>query len=136
MQAEVFPHMPHSVLSELGDPQRLRMLTARVGTASDLVELNRVLRAPLRYGEGDLPTYTLSAHLDQLLSPGDRQVGAPRLSAPPTIREVSISRRRLILEVSVAQAAASAGRLSLAAWLPGSPDFIDLGPAAPARVPR
>jgi glycosyltransferase involved in cell wall biosynthesis len=130
MQAEVFPYMPHSVLSELGDPQRLRMLTARVGTASDLVELNRVLRAPLRYGEGDLPTYTLSAHLDQILGPGDRQVGAPRLSAPPTIREVSISRRRLILEVSVAQAAASAGRLSLAAWLPGSPDFVDLGPAA------
>jgi hypothetical protein len=130
MQAEVFPHMPHSVLSELGDQQRLRMLTAGVGTASDLVELNRVLRAPVRYGEGDLPTYTLSAHLDQLLSPGDRQVGAPRLPAPPTLCEVSISRRRLTLKVSVAQAGASAGRLSLAAWLPGSPNFVDLGPAA------
>jgi glycosyltransferase involved in cell wall biosynthesis len=129
MQAEVFPHMPHSVLSELGDPQRLRMLTARVGTASDLVELNRVLRVPVRYGEGDLPTYTLGAHLDQLLSPGDRQVGTPRLPAPPTLCEVSVSRRRLTLKVGVDQAA-SAGRLSLAAWFPGSPNFVDLGPAA------
>jgi glycosyltransferase involved in cell wall biosynthesis len=129
MQAEVFPHMPHSVLSELGDRQRLRMLTARVGTAEDLVELNRVLRAPVRYGEGDLPTYTLGAHLDQLLSPGDRQVGTPRLPAPPTLCEVSISRRRLTLKVRVDQAA-SAGRLSLAAWFPGSPNFVDLGTAA------
>jgi glycosyltransferase involved in cell wall biosynthesis len=129
MQAEVFPYMPHSVLSELGDRQRLRMLTARVGTAEDLVELNRVLRAPVKYGEGDLPTYTLGAHLDQLLSPGDRQVEAPRLPAPPTLCEVLISRRRLILKVSVDQTGAAAGRLRLAAWLPGSPTFVDLGPA-------
>jgi glycosyltransferase involved in cell wall biosynthesis len=129
MQAEVFPYMPHSVLSELGDRQRLRMLTARVGTAEDLVELNRVLRAPVKYGEGDLPTYTLGAHLDQLLSPGDRQVEAPRLPAPPTLCEVLISRRRLILKVSVYQTGAAAGRLRLAAWLPGSPTFVDLGPA-------
>ena len=81
------------------------------------------------YGEGDLPTYTLGAHLDQLLSPGDRQVGTPQLPAPPTICEVSISRRRLTLKVRVDRAA-SAGRLSLAAWLPGSPDFVDLGTAA------
>jgi len=128
MQAEVFPYMPDSVLSELGDRQRLRMLTARVGTAEDLVELNRVLRSPVKYGEGDLPTYTLGAHLDRLLSPGDRQVGAPRLPAPPTLCEVSISRRRLILKVSLAEPAASAGRLSLAAWLPGSATFVDLGP--------
>jgi glycosyltransferase involved in cell wall biosynthesis len=129
MQAEVFPHMPHSVLSELGDRQRLRMLTARVGTAEDLVELNRVLRAPVTYGEGDLPTYTLGAHLDQLLSPGDRQVGTPRLPAAPTLCEVSITRRRLTLKVRV-DPAASAGRLSLAAWFPGSPNFVDLGTAA------
>jgi Glycosyl transferase TarS linker domain len=130
MQAEVFPYMPHSVLSELGDRQRLRMITAKVGTAEDLVELNRVLGAPVKHGEGDLPTYTLSTHLDRLLSPADRQVGAPRLPTPPTLCEVSISRRRLTLKVSVDEASASAGRLSLAAWLPGSPDFVDLGHAA------
>jgi poly(ribitol-phosphate) beta-N-acetylglucosaminyltransferase len=130
MQTEVFPYMPHSVLSELGDRQRLRMLTARVGTAEDLVALNRVLSGPLKHGEGDLPTYTLGAHLDQLLSPGDRQVGAPRMPTSPTLCEVSISRRRLIFTVSVDEASASAGRLSLAAWLPGRADFVDLGPAA------
>jgi glycosyltransferase involved in cell wall biosynthesis len=129
MQAQVFPYMPHSVLSELGDRQRLRMLTAKVGTAADLVELNRVLRAPVTYGDGDLPTYTLGAHLDQLLSPGDRQVGAPRLASPPTLCEVSISHGRLTLKVSVDDASAS-GRLSLAAWLLGSTNFVDLGPAA------
>ena len=98
MQAEVFPYMPHSVLSELGDIQRLRMLTASKGTAEDLVKLNRVLRAPIELGEGDLPTYTLGAHLDGVLSPGDRQVGAPRLPALPTLCEISISRSRLILK--------------------------------------
>ncbi|HEX3200039.1 MAG TPA: glycosyltransferase family 2 protein [Propionibacteriaceae bacterium] len=130
MQAEVFPYLPHSVLGELGDRQRLRMLTARVGTAEDLVALNRVLSGPLKHGEGDLPTYTLGAHLDRLLDPGDRQVGAPRMPTPPTLCEVSISRRRLTFTVSVDEASASAGRLTLAAWLPGSPDFVDLGPAA------
>ena len=130
MQTEVFPYMPHSVLSELGDRQRLRMLTARVGTAEDLVALNRVLSGPLKHGEGDLPTYTLGAHLDQLLSPGDRQVGAPRMPTSPTLCEVSISRRRLTFTVSVDEASASAGRLSLAAWRPGCADFVDLGPAA------
>ncbi len=44
MQAEVFPYMPRSVLGELGDLQRLRMITAEIGTAEDLVELNRALR--------------------------------------------------------------------------------------------
>jgi glycosyltransferase involved in cell wall biosynthesis len=130
MQAEVFPYMPYSVLGELGDPQRLRMLTASVGTAEDLVELNRVLRAPLEPGEGDLPTYTLGARLDRLLSPGDRQVGAPRLPTPPILCEVSISRRRLTLKVTLEEAGASAGRLSLAGRLPGSPDFVDLGSEA------
>jgi poly(ribitol-phosphate) beta-N-acetylglucosaminyltransferase len=129
MQAEVFPYMPYSVLGELGDPQRLRMLTASVGTAEDLVELNRVLRAPLEHGEGDLPTYTLGAHLDRLLSPGDRQVGAPRLPASPILCEASLSRRRLTLKVNLDEAA-SAGRLSLAAWRPGAANFVDLGPAA------
>jgi poly(ribitol-phosphate) beta-N-acetylglucosaminyltransferase len=130
MQAEVFPHMPYSVLGELGDPQRLRMLTASVGTAEDLVELNRVLRAPLEHGEGDLPTYTLGARLDGLLSPGDRQVGAPRLPASPILCEVSISRRRLTLRVNLEEPGASAGRLGMAAWLPGSPNFVDLAPEA------
>jgi hypothetical protein len=128
MQAEVFPYLPHLVLGELGDPQRLRMLTARIGTAEDLVELNHLLRAPVKHGEEDLPTYTLGAHLDRLLSPGDRQVGAPRLTASPTLCEASISRRRLTLKVSVDEAGVSAGRLSLAAWLPGSPNLVDLGP--------
>jgi hypothetical protein len=127
MQAEVFPYMPHSVLSELGDIQRLRMLTASKGTAEDLVKLNRVLRAPIELGEGDLPTYTLGAHLDGVLSPGDRQVGAPRLPALPTLCEISISRSRLILKVNVDEAGASDGRLGLAAWLPGSSNVVDLG---------
>ena len=86
MQAQVFPYMPHSALSELEDRQRLRMLTAKVGTA-DLVELNRssVRRSHV---VRDLPTYTLGAHLDQLLSPGDRQVGAPRLLAADSLRGI------------------------------------------------
>ena len=88
--------MPHSVLSELGDIQRLRMLTASKGTAEDLVKLNRVLRAPIELGEGDLPTYTLGAHLDGVLSPGDRQVGAPRLPALPTLCEISIPSRLIL----------------------------------------
>ena len=31
MRAEVFPYLPYSVLGELGDQQRLRMLTAQNG---------------------------------------------------------------------------------------------------------
>jgi glycosyltransferase involved in cell wall biosynthesis len=127
MQAEVFPHMPPSVLAELGDRQRLRMLTAKIGSPEDLVKLNRVLRQPLNYGEGELPTYTLGPHLDRLLVPEDRQVNVARLASPPTLCEVSLSRKRLTLKVTVDEASASAGRLSLAAWLPGSPDFVDLG---------
>jgi hypothetical protein len=127
MQAEVFPHMPPSVLAELGDLQRLRMLTAKIGSPEDLVKLNRVLRQPLTYGEGELPTYTLGPHLDRLLSPEDRQVGVVRLASPPTLCDVSLSRKRLTLKVSIDEANASTGRLSLAACLPGSPDFVDLG---------
>lgn len=41
-----------SVLSELGDRQRLRMLTAKVGAPKDLVKLNRVLRQPSRTARG------------------------------------------------------------------------------------
>ena len=43
MRAEVFPYLPYSVLGELGDQQRLRVLTAQTGEAEHLVELNRVL---------------------------------------------------------------------------------------------
>jgi hypothetical protein len=128
MQAEVFPYMPRSVLGELGDLQRLRMITAEIGTDEDLVELNRVLRKGVEHGEGgDLPTYTLGPHLDQLLSMEERQAGAPRLATLPTLCEVSISRKRLTLTVSLDETSASAGRLSLAAWHPGRPDFVDLG---------
>jgi hypothetical protein len=131
MQAEVFPYMPHSVLGELGDPQRLRMITAKIGKAEDVVELNRVLRKPLSYGDGDLPTYTLGPHLDQLLSVEDRQAGAPRLPSSPTLCDVSISRRRLTLTVHLDEpGVSSTGRLRLAAWLPDSRDFVDLGPEA------
>jgi hypothetical protein len=131
MQAEVFPYLPHSVLGELGDPPRLRVITAKIGKAEDVVELNRVLRKPLSYGDGDLPTYTLGPHLDQLLSVEDRQVGAPRLPSSPTLCEVSISRTRLTLTVRLdGTDASSTGRLRLAAWLPGSADFVDLGPAS------
>jgi poly(ribitol-phosphate) beta-N-acetylglucosaminyltransferase len=131
MQVEVFPYMPHSVLGDLEDPQRLRMITAKIGKAEDLVELNLVLRKPLSHGGGDLPTYQLGPRLDQLLSVEDRQVGAPQLPSSPTLCAVSISRRRLTLTVRLDEAcASSAGRLSLAAWLPDSQDFVDLGPAA------
>ena len=93
MHAEVFRHLPPSVLPELGDRQRLRRRTARIGSAEDLVKLNRVLRQPLTYGDGELPMYTLGPHLDRLLSAEDRQVGAPRLASPPTLCEASQSRQ-------------------------------------------
>jgi Glycosyl transferase family 2 len=135
MQAQVFPYMPTSVLTQLGDRQRLRMLTAKIGSAQDLVRLNRMLRQPLTYGEGELPTYTLGPQLDRLLSPEDRQVGAARLPMPPTLCEVVLSRKRLTLKVSVDQASAAAGRLSLAAWHPDNPDFVDLGTEASRMGP-
>jgi poly(ribitol-phosphate) beta-N-acetylglucosaminyltransferase len=102
MQAEVFPYMPYSVLGELGDMQRLRMITAKIGTAEDLVEFNRAQRQGVKQGEGgDLPTYTLGPHLDQLLSVEDRQVGVPRLNLQDQrsallarlVRSVSVRRR-------------------------------------------
>jgi hypothetical protein len=130
MQAEVFPYLPYSVLGELGDRQRLRMLTAKVGGAADLVELNKVLRAPLKYGDGELPTYTLSPELDRLLSREDRQVGAPRLGTEPILCQATMSRSRLTLVVSIKDGArASIRRLKLAGSPPGSSDVIDLGSA-------
>jgi len=127
MRAEVFPHLPHSVLGELDDRQRLRVLTARTGETKDLVELNRALRSP-GYGEGELPTYALGPRLDQLLSPEDRQAGAPRLPAELILCNASLSRNRLTLVVSFeAEAGASIGHLNLAAWLPGTTEFVDLG---------
>jgi hypothetical protein len=134
MQAAVFPHMPRSVLGEVADPQRLRMITAQIGTAEDLVELNGVLRKPLSYGAGDLPTYTLGTRLDQLLSVEDRQAGAPRLPSSPTLCEVSISGRRLTLMVRLDETTAfSTGQLRLAAWFPDRTEFVDLGPEASRR---
>jgi glycosyltransferase involved in cell wall biosynthesis len=128
MQAEVFPYLPRYVLGELGDRQRLRMVTAKAGQTADLVELNRVLRAPLRYGEGELPTYTLSPKLDRLLSAEDRQVGAPRLATEPILCQATMSRSRLTLVVGIEAAPGVAtGRLRLAGWLPGNTDFIDFG---------
>ena len=128
MRAEVFPYLPYSVLGELGDQQRLRVLTARTGEAKDLVELNRVLRSPMQCGEGELPTYTLGPQLDRLLSAPDRQIGAPRLPAEPILCHVSLSRSRLTLVINLEAPGAPAAQLSLAAWLPGTDDFVDLGP--------
>jgi hypothetical protein len=131
MRAEVFPYLPHSVLGELGDQQRLRMLTAKAGAAEDLVELNKTLRSPVRYGGGELPTYTLSPKLDRLLSAADRQVGAPRLITEPILCQASLSRSRLTLVVSIEDGLQTRpGWLRLAAWLPGSVNFVDLGSAA------
>jgi glycosyltransferase involved in cell wall biosynthesis len=129
MQLEVFPYLPRSVLGELDDRQRLRMLTASKGAAEDLSELNRVLRGPIRYSEGDLPTYLLGANLDRLLSADERQIGAPRLAVTPILCDMSMSRKRLTLTVSLAEAGLPAGDFKLAAWLPGTADFLDLGPA-------
>jgi hypothetical protein len=111
------------------------MLTAKIGSPQDLVRINRMLRQPLIYGDGELPTYTLGPELDRLLSPEDRQVGAARLPMPPTLCEVGLSRKRLTLKVNVDQASAAAGRLSLAAWHPDNPDFVDLGTAASRMGP-
>ena len=127
MRAEVFPYLSHSVLGELGDQQRLRVLTARTGAAEDLVELNRVLRRPAEYGDGELPTYRLGPKLDQLLSAEERQVGAPRLATEPILCRASLSRNRLTLVVNLEEPALSAGRLSLAAWILGSTESADLG---------
>jgi hypothetical protein len=136
MQAEVFPNLPHSVLCELGDRQRLRMLTAKAGQAEDLVELNNVLRSPVTSDDGELPTYALGAKLDQLLSAADRQVGVPRLTSEPILCEASLSRGRLTLVVKLDDAAGpSTGRLRLAGRLPGSPDLVDLGSAASRAGP-
>jgi hypothetical protein len=130
MRAEVFPYLPHAVLGELGDQQRLRMLTAKAGEVADLVELNKVLRSPVRSGQGELPTYTLSPKLNRLLSAEDRQVGAPRLAMEPILCQAFTSRSQLTLVVSMeAGTRTSNGRLSLAGWLPGSTDFVDLGSA-------
>jgi hypothetical protein len=127
MRAEVFPYLPYSVLGELGDQQRLRVITAQTGEAQDLVELNRVLRSPFQYGDGELPTYTLGHQLDRLLSPEARQVGSPRLAADPVLCHVSVSRSRLTLVINLEEPSVAAAQLSLSAWLPGSEDFIDLG---------
>jgi glycosyltransferase involved in cell wall biosynthesis len=128
MRAEVFPYLPYSVLGELGDQQRLRVLTAQTGEAEDLVELNRVLRAPVQQAEGELPTYTLGPQLDRLLSAEDRQIGAPRLPAEPILCHVSLSGSRLTLVINLEAPTAAAAQLSLAAWLPAADDFVDLGP--------
>jgi len=129
MRAEVFPYLAYSVLGELGDQQRLRLLTARTGEAEDLAELNRVLRSPVQYGEGELPTYALGPQLDRLLSAEDRQVGAPRLPAEPILCHVSLSRNRLTLVINLEESSVTSPQLSLAGWLPGTTDFVDLGPA-------
>jgi Glycosyl transferase family 2 len=129
MRAEVFPYLPHSVLGELGDRQRLRVLTAKAGGADDLVELNKVLRLPMEFGEGELPTYALGPRLDRLLSAADRQVGAPRLVTEPILCHAAVSRNRLTLVVNLEEPGLSSGYLSLAAWSPGSStNFVDLGP--------
>jgi hypothetical protein len=133
MQAEVLPYLPHSVLGELGDRQRLRMLTAKAGQPEDLVELNKVLRSPVTSEEGELPTYTLGPKLDRLLSAADRQVGAPRLTREPILCRASLSRGRLTLVVRLDDAAGTSTgqlRLRLAGWLPGGTDFVDLGSVA------
>jgi hypothetical protein len=106
------------------------MLTARVGSPGDPVKLNRVLRRRLIYGEGELLTYTLGPDLDRLLSPEDCQVGAPRLARRRRSARCPYPGGRLILKVTVDAASTSVRQLSLTAWLPGRPDFVDLGPEA------
>lgn len=107
------------------------MLTARVGSPKDLVNINRVLGHPSLTARGELPTYTLGPDLDRLLSPEDRQVGAPRLALPPTLREASLSRNRLTLKVSIDEGPASPSDSS--AWqrgFPAGPILLILGPEA------
>jgi hypothetical protein len=77
MQAQVFPYMPPSVLCELGDQQRLRMLTARVGSPKDLVNLNRVLGHPSLTARGSSPrtrlALILTAYLVQKTARSERR---------------------------------------------------------------
>ena len=90
MQAEVFPYLPPSVLAEVGDRQRLRMLTARIGSAEDLVKLNRVLRHPSRTARASCPR-TPSAPIStgslvQKTARSERRAGI----APEAMRGVAI----------------------------------------------
>jgi hypothetical protein len=131
MQAQVFPYMPPSVLCELGDQQRLRMLTARVGSPKDLVNLNRVLGHPSLTARGSSPRTRLALILTGYLVQKNRQVGAPRLALPPTLREASPSRNRLTLKVSIDEGPASPSDSS--AWQRGFPAgsiLLILGPEA------
>jgi hypothetical protein len=118
-----------SVLRELGDRQRLRILTAKVGTPKDS-QAQPSATPTLTYGEGELLTYTLGPDLDPLFSPEDRQVGAPRLASPPKVCETSPSRRPLILKVIVDEATPPPGSSARRYGWPGTPDFVDLGPKA------
>jgi hypothetical protein len=127
MQARVFPTCP-SVLRELGDRQRLRMLTA-VGTPKDS-QAQPSATPTLTYGEGELLTYMLGPDLDRLFSPKDRQVGAPRLASPPKVCETSPSRQPLILKVIVDEATPLPGSSARRHGWPRRPDFVDLGPKA------
>ena len=89
------------MLGELGDQQRLRVLTrkpARPRTSSSSTECC-VRRC--EYGDGELPTYRLGPKLDRLLSAEDRQIGAPRLAAEPILCHVSLSRSRLTLVINL-----------------------------------
>jgi hypothetical protein len=95
--------VPPPVLRELGDRQRLRMLTANVDTPKDS-QAQPSATPTLTYGEGELLTYMLGPDLDQLFSPQEGQVGAPRLASPPNVCETSPSRQPLILKVIIDEA--------------------------------
>ena len=82
MQAEVFPYLPPSVLAEVGDRQRLRMLTARIGSAEDLVKLNRVLRQPSRTARASCPRTPSAPISTGSLVQKTARSEAPRLASP------------------------------------------------------
>lgn len=129
MQREVLPHLPPAVLAVATDKQRLRLLTARVGTEADLLELNRRLAASMSCDADEVPTYDLGPRLNRLLSLDERRAGAPALPAPPVLRAVERSGRWLTLRISVAADGYPTAALHLAAQLRGGSTVVDLGPS-------
>jgi hypothetical protein len=124
-----------SVLRELGERQRLRILTAKVGTPKDS-QAQPSATPTLTYGEGELLTYTLGPDLDPLFSPEDRQVGAPRLASPPKVCETSPSRQPLILKVIVDEATPPPGSSARRYGWPGTPDLLILDLRLHVPAPR
>ena len=119
------------MLGELGDQQRLRMLTGKNGYGRGpgraQPSASERLRA-WRWRAADLSrSVRSSTGCSARRSARSARRGWP---AEPILCHASISRNRLTLVVNLEEPALSAGRLSLAAWIPGSTESADLGSEA------